>query len=231
VKGRQFVDGPFFLHVVEFRVILLESILMKFVAGDRPHLKEEIVKKVLLLLAMLVVMAAAPAHAGIKMSLMGGVSYGGLNSATVSDPLIGDVTTKGSIDYIGGATLGIGLGQKADLEFGGLYLRRKKSDATVSVLGISTSTSVTIKYAHIPAGFRFYMGRVLSLYVGGFYDKGLDEGLGNTYGASGALRLAFGGNVKFFVEPRFNYELNNEGGGAKYKEVLGLAGLQFNFGK
>ena len=150
------------------------------------------------------------AQAGVKFSLFG-----------AGQRLLGTTADGSTIDigFGGGAALELGLGTSLSLDAGGIYLSRSASLA---------GTTFTTRAAQIPVGFRYRMGSMFSIGLGGWYELPMDSSGLSDYGAQANLRLSI--PIKFaalFIEPRYNYGLRTFDDGSQSSEIVGLVGLTF----
>jgi hypothetical protein len=142
----------------------------------------------------------------------------------------------------GGAQVEFGLGPMAGLEIGAVYLSRKDGPS-----GLED----TFNYIQIPVQLRYWVGKYLSIGVGGYYafavgDIKNESGATATYAASGfktgdygllgSVGLNFpmgGGGTSFFAEGRYAYGLDdqlatsNPNGTVKWSDIQVLVGLRF----
>lgn len=139
-------------------------------------------------------------------SLVGGVNYGGFNTATATAKGI-TATSKGSLGYAAGVLIDVSM-----LEVGAVYLHR---NYTVSITGYSDSNKYG-NYIELPLLFRYGPGPV-SVGFGGFYDVASTS----NYGLTADARIST--IVGPFLDVRFNYSLKT----AKEKDLMVLLGFGF----
>ena len=139
--------------------------------------------------------------------------------------------TAGHLDYPGGGLIfNLGLGQRVDLQLGGLVLTRGDSS-----LGTTDRVGTGV------LGFGIKLERYFTLNLGGFYDYVLVNNTGNSQDAWGGLagvtaRVPLGAKVAFVFRADYQMYLNNgviTGGGnaSSNSQILGSAGLSFGMFK
>ncbi len=171
------------------------------------------------------IMAAAvillpPETWAAQFSVLGGVN----KPLTPSSVSAGFSTLKPAIGYQGGLLVEFPLSSRFGLELGALYQSLR---TTVTVSGTdSTSTS---KNLQAPGLFRLWLGRVISLGVGGYYGLSLESGNDTDGGLLGNLQfsLPLGGSSAFVVDGRYLYSLEDPGNLDRYTEVQAMIGITF----
>jgi hypothetical protein len=144
-------------------------------------------------LAGLGLLGAQPAHAVIGASVKGGVN---LSKITVSAGSA-SASTSARLGYMGGLGLDFGVGPVgliADV----LYASRSYAEA-------SSASSL-----QLPLQLRLSLAPMVSLTAGGYYEKSLEDGGADDYGAIGGLRVNL---PVVYVEGRYAY-------GLKKRQVL-----------
>jgi hypothetical protein len=185
-------------------------------------------------------------HASLKFSVFGAGNLSNLKDSAAATT----VTNSAKLNFGGGAQFEIMFGQVVGLEFGGIYLGRKfsQTDSTVPITLESTYT-----YVQIPLQLRFWLGRFVTLGVGGYYAIPVGDikfsalGIEGTstyagaglktsdYGLLGSLgfNIPLGPAVGLMVEGRYAMGLQdlnvtaNPAGTVKWSDIQFLAGLRF----
>jgi hypothetical protein len=204
------------------------------------------IQRLIGLWAVATLLALPSANAGLRFSVFGAGTFSSIkNTAAVAT-----TTSSAKLGIGGGAQLELMLGQVVGLELGGLYLQRKFS-TTDSLLAITAESTFT--YVQIPLQVRFWLGRFVTLGVGGYYAMGLGDikstALGipitTTYAAAGTktsdygllgslgFNIPLGTSVAILAEGRYAYgmqDLNvtkDPAGTAKWRDMQALIGLRF----
>lgn len=155
----------------------------------------------------LIALTLSSAHAVVGVSLVGGLNYGGLNSASATSGGR-SATVEGGLGYGGGALLELG-----PLETGAIYVHRTYKTIVTGRADVDSSNTAII----VPLLYRVPAGPI-NFGLGGFYDLGDSK----DYGPSASLRLS-APLVGPFFEVRFNYGLKT----GNEKDVLALIGYKF----
>ena len=157
----------------------------------------------------------------------------------------------------GGAELSLPFGSNLSFDIGGLYFQRKYQTTVTAGTSNGEVQVGTQTALEIPILFRWWLGRVFSIGVGGYYMKYMgDVGLSTTfagaaspvkstltyadasqstsdYGATVAvgLDIPLGLTMGLVIDGRYNYGLGNQitGGSSsvKFTDMQALVGLRF----
>ncbi len=192
---------------------------------------------------------SAPAYAiGLKLEVLG-------NSTTVNGRSDSQAYTS-QLGLGGGLEFSFPFGGNLSFDFGGLYVPRKyqtdvTSGATKGASIVSTQTAL-----QVPVLLRWWLGRMFSIGVGGYYDKYVGDikqsttlapGLKATtsaltyldasqstsdYGATAAIGFDFplGVSSGLVIDGRYNLGLGNQvttSSTVKFSDVQVLVGLRF----
>jgi hypothetical protein len=157
--------------------------------------------------------AAAPRY-----SLLGGVTYNGLNGSSGGTSASVSYEMSGSVGIAAGVIAAWRLSPNVSFEAGLMYLSMayRYIDANYN-LGFNSN------YLNSTGGLKLGLSSRFSLTLGMFYGLCLTcPGLPSAYGASLGLRLSVARGV--FFEPRLNYDLKSQV--RPLKDLVGLVGFE-----
>jgi hypothetical protein len=140
------------------------------------------------------------------------------------------VTATGKLGLGYGALVGTRFSPYWGIETGTIYVQRNYTE-TGEFLGTQFSLDVNTKAFHFPLGIRIYLGNLLSLEAGGYFESSPDSDSesGTNYGVQGGLRfsLPLSKSAALFAEARYNQGLKDYGGYKTSDLVFALVGVTF----
>jgi hypothetical protein len=139
-----------------------------------------------------------------------------------------EISAKGKLGFGGGALFGTRFSPYWGIEAGTIFLQRNYTESGEFV-GIPFSVDVVSQAVHFPLGLRIYLGSLLSLQAGGFYDSSLESDTGSNYGVQAGVRLSLPltQSIAFFAEGRHHQGLKDQGGIKVSDLAFALVGITF----
>ncbi|MEO5970434.1 MAG: hypothetical protein ABIQ95_10955 [Bdellovibrionia bacterium] len=173
-------------------------------------------RAVLVIGSLAMILGAQNAMAGMSVELLGNGTYSMATGTPTSTPAFG---------YPGGGlNLNINFGSKTAFQLGGHYVTRV----------LTTDANSTSNFVSLNAGLKFFLSRVFSLTVGGYYNYYLTNPLGLSTSDQGLAAgigwaLPLSSSIDFLFSPTYHYALVSQTYGAANSvtssEIVGFVGF------